>query len=306
MMVLRRVCSRVLILAPILQSTLAFTHSGCLLAPAKKKTPPSTPLTRCNHIFGMAKQPSSYSANNKDCTEKQIIFVRHSITYMNEYLGRSLRFGAPGFTDVFPDKDRTTMYQDTPLSPNGLKLVQSELARQCPAILREGIDLVVVSPLRRALQTYDLGLRPHMDGKVPVVALPLAAERLYLISDVGSSLTDLKRDFPYVDYSEIKYNDDDDATSSPWWWTPSGKGGGDYTEWRPTGQGQRYACPGEPETDFAQRMQQLQEWLGARTESRIVVVCHHGVIDHLIDMDFDNCQWREVPFSRLLSTSEAR
>jgi hypothetical protein len=129
---------------------------------------------------------------------------------MNEYLGRNLSFGAPGFTDVFEnDKERQSKYQDTPLSPNGIQLVKEQfIHRGRPAFLDNQqdcnkdptppdqkeqqqqstmVDLVVVSPLRRALQTFDLGLRPHLEHhNVPVVALPYAAERLYLISDVGT------------------------------------------------------------------------------------------------------------------------
>ena len=148
---------------------------------------------------------------------------------------------------------------------------QTELANQRPDFLvdeEDAVDLVVVSPLRRALQTYDLGLRPHLqDRNIPVVALPHAAERLYLISDVGSPVQELEKEFPYVNFDEIE-----DPTR-PWWWTPAG---GAYTEWRPVGRRQRYACPGEPAADFAARMQRFQEWLDRRPEQKIVVVCHHG------------------------------
>lgn len=212
---------------------------------------------------------------------------------MNEYLGRSLSFGAPGFTDVFSDKERTTKYQDTPLSPNGIRLVERQLARQRPDFCDENVELVVVSPLRRALQTYDLGLRHHLPDTLPVVALPHAAERLYLISDVGSTVPALEKEFPYVDFAEIA------DRQTPWWWRPQKSA---YTEWRPVGRGQRYACAAEPATDFDARMQRLQEWLKGRPEKKIVVVSHHGVIDWLTDMDFDNCQWRSVSLERIISS----
>lgn len=226
--------------------------------------------------------------------EKQIIFVRHSITYMNEYIGRSLRFGRPGFSDVFSEKERRTKYQDSPLSPSGVKLVQTELASERPEFVDEDIDLVVVSPLRRCLQTYDLGLRHHLsEYNVPVVALHHAAERLYLISDVGSPVAELEKEYPYVSFEEIP------DRHRPWWYIPTA---GMYTEWRPAGQNQRYACPGEPPAAFADRMQRFHAWLKQRPEKKIVVVCHHGVIDWLISQSFDNCQWRQVPFSKLSTT----
>lgn len=270
-----------LLLALLLQSAFTFTP----LRAAKKITVrPSLQSTS-----KMGAKASSASSLAPD--EKQVIFVRHSITYMNEYLGRSLQFGAPGFTDVFSEKERAQKYQDSPLSPDGIKLVQRELARQPPAFVNDEIDLVVVSPLKRALQTYDLGLRPHLKHRdIPVVALPDAAERLYLISDVGSDVKQLQQEYPYVNFDLLS----DEPT---WWWTPPE--GGTYTEWRPVGKGQRYACPGEPAANFEARMQRLREWLQGRPEQKIVVVCHHGVIDFLIDMDFDNCQWRQVPLSKL-------
>lgn len=267
---------KVALATPVLQSSCAFT--------------PRRPKFRVHCLQSANRMGIAYSSS---ATEKQIVFVRHSITYMNEYLGRTLRFGAPGFTDIFSEKERSQKYQDTPLSPDGIKLVQKKLASQCPEFVDDDIDLVVVSPLKRALQTYDFGLRPHLEGhRIPVVALPDAAERLYLISDVGSSVTNLRQEFPYVNFDHIQ-----DPTQ-PWWWTPSSHG---YTEWRPVGKGQRYACPGEPAEDFSLRMHRLREWLEGRPEQKIVVVCHHGVIDFLIDMDFDNCQWRQVPISKLSS-----
>jgi broad specificity phosphatase PhoE len=235
---------------------------------------------------------------------KQIVFVRHSTTYMNEYLGRSLSFGAPKFSDVFNSKD-LPLYRDTPLSPRGIQLVQNTLARHCPAFCKDDdLNLVVISPLRRALQTFHIGLRPHLSSfksEIPVVVLPEAAERLYLISDVGTPMDQLEKEYGYMDFGEIKHEN-----RNAWWWTPpnSAKNGNDpktstSVEWRPIGQGQRYACPGEPQADFDARMLRLYQWLDNRSESKIAVVCHHGVIEWMLDMDFDNCQWRAVDFDKI-------
>lgn len=278
-------------LMPLLRAALVaqFLPSG--LAFSASRLAFSSALSRQFTVGTTTSMSAAASSSSSSTTEeKQIIFVRHSITHMNEYLSRGLSFGAPGFTDVFSEKERSEKYQDSPLSPSGIKLVKMELASRRPDFMDDDdIDLVVVSPLRRALQTYDLGLRRHLPG-TPVVALPHAAERLYLISDVGSPVSELQKDFPYVDFDEIS-----DPTQ-PWWWTPTA---GAYTEWRPMGRRQRYACPGEPAADFSARMQRLQEWLERRPEQKIVVVCHHGVIDWMIDMDFDNCQYRQVPFSKV-------
>jgi broad specificity phosphatase PhoE len=62
-------------------------------------------------------------------------------------------------------------------------------------------------------------------------------------------------------------------------------------EWRPHGQGQYYACPGEPQHIFEQRMGQLVEWLRQRPEQCIVLVTHWGVLHYLAadEPDVENC-----------------
>jgi len=216
---------------------------------------------------------------------------------MNEYLGGSdggSYFGSPRFTDVFADESRRSKYQDSPLSPRGRKQAIAMSQQQHDFVSDCG--LVVVSPLTRALQTFDLGLRPHfVNNPVPVVALPEAAERLYLISDVGRHVHELQVDYDYVDFQTGLVDREHDPER--WWYRPDD--GGNYVEWRPVGRGQRYACPGEPLEAFYQRMSRLYSWLDERPESHIAVVCHHGVIDAFLDCDFDNCQYRSVKFAGL-------
>jgi broad specificity phosphatase PhoE len=235
--------------------------------------------------------------------EKKIVFLRHGCTYMNEHLGHGLSFGAPNFSDVF-DAEELHKYRDSPLSETGIRQAQ-QLQKSRPAFVQD-LDLVVTSPLTRALQTFELGVKDHLPDHVPIVALPHAAERLYLISDQGRPVQELQKQFPYVDF-ETGFEADDDDVAGGW-------GGGEswwyqhqldvrYAEWRPTGKGQRYACPGEPDHAFEERMLRLHKWLEDRPESKIAVVCHWGVIDWMLGIDFDNCQWREVSFDKILPPS---
>jgi broad specificity phosphatase PhoE len=294
------------------------TYQGafCLLLPTRNQKGVTSrsflTTTTVMKATAAAKQSHGNNSNDKDDKKqpratKQIVFVRHSTTYMNEYLGRSLSFGAPQFTDVFDKdaKDLLPLYRDTPLSPRGRQLVQNTLARNRPAFCTRDLQLVVVSPLKRALQTFDIGIRPHLlssksssklksDNAIPVVVLPEAAERLYLISDVGTPVDELEQEYGYMDFGEIP-----EEKRRSWWWTPATSTNGHYVEWRPVGQGQRYACPGEPRADFDARMMRLYQWLDQRPELNIAVVCHHGVIDWMLDMDFDNCQWRAVGFDQI-------
>ena len=203
--------------------------------------------------------------------------------------------------------------------------IDSSLGPEDQNIINE-IELIACSPLSRALQTVELALLPHIEPlktlsqdtiassssledisdeqflphakrRVPIVALPLAGERVYLISDFGRSAKELSERFPFCDFkSEI------DPTKEGSWWFTMKENDEEYVEWRPSGEGQRYACHGEPEEDFNQRMTDLYDWLAARPESTIGLVCHWGVIDWLIGEDFENCEMRVVNFDSMQRT----
>ena len=276
--------------------------------------------------------------------EKRLILIRHGRSYMNEYIGANgINFGGPNFTDIFSKDDQESYYRDSPLSPTGQEQarslhdeIQALLLLQEPSdddkssqdlkYCLQNLELVVVSPLTRAIQTAQLALLPHMgatstilqsnNNLVPFVAQPLAAERLYLVSDIGTSRSTLKNNYAsFVDF-EAGFPDDL-PEDQPWWWSLSPSDDNDdeqhqegvkneYVEWRPTGQGQKYLCPGEPFDDFEQRLVRLCEWLNNREENTIALVGHYGVFEWLLQnttedgktntVKFGNCEMRSVPF----------
>lgn len=277
---------------------------------------------------------------------KRVVLIRHGCTYMNEHLGiPGNGWGSPGFTDIFPtakeeenEEDETRRkYRDSPLSPLGIRQAQSLSNRlrlnffnkqnsDLKNIMNE-IDLIVVSPLTRALQTTELGLLPNLkkgndeeylsDNAPPIIALPYAAERLYLISDVGMSTNKLSTRFPWVDFDSGFITEE---KKQKWWFSTldqtfkknqyyeledisiQTKTVKTYQEWRPTSQGQVYANVGEPDDYFANRMKNLVDWIDKRDEQTIALVCHWGVIDHLIGEDFDNCEMRVVDFEKAIKS----
>jgi len=260
---------------------------------------------------------------------KKLVLIRHGCTYMNEYLSKpGNKWGDPNFTDIFSSDDGAAdrLYRDTPLSERGLAQAKSLSGRllDCDMLedraVLEGIELIAVSPLTRALQTLEIGVLPYIrttgvsrrnrreddgvrsssttkhDRTVPIVALPLAAERLYLVSDLGSGTSTLSSQYPYVDFdTEFCSADDGDE----WWYTVSDRGdggAGGYEEWRPNEDGQTYACPGEPDATFGKRMEALYDWIDGREESVVCVICHWGVLEWLTGVEFDNCEMRIVDF----------
>lgn len=217
---------------------------------------------------------------------KQIIFIRHGKTYMNELIGGGgVTFGAPNFTDVFLDPEDQKKYHDSPLSEVGVQ--QTRLLSSKLKDLKEGrsgaidalgisessrgtsflddLDLVVVSPLTRALQTLEHSLLEHIvdrNDHVPILAVASTAERLYLVSDLGKPRSELRPKYRFVDFDSAFSGDCTHETNSSesapecsskekedldvWHFQPTKELKDEYVEWRPHGQGQQYACLGEP------------------------------------------------------------
>ncbi|KAG7350018.1 histidine phosphatase superfamily branch 1 protein [Nitzschia inconspicua] len=133
---------------------------------------------------------------------------------------------------------------------------------------------------------------------IPTLAVPLICERVYTISDTGRSVGVLKQEFPHINFDEC-------CPSEPWWYTgqqqesrsdettltttnatttttnTTNTNPDSYKEWRPFGQGQWYAVPGEPLQVFEERLQRFDEWLAKRPETTILIVAHWGVLRHL-------------------------
>ena len=242
-------------------------------------------------------------------------------------------WGDPTFSD-----DATLI--DAKLSSNGINQIktklQDQLQNQYLDYLKAELQLVLISPLTRCLQTYEYGVRPvllsiqqqeqyqkaknsqqHDEGnpatdelssssKVTTLALPLMTERVYTASDTGRPVSTLSNEFPFVDFSECSTSvgnqtnpkneesqqEANDASSpthtaaSPWWYSSTYS---ESEEWRPYGQGQWYAVPGEPEDVFEQRMKRFDNWLRNREETNIILVAHWGVFHHLtVGVEWNN------------------
>jgi broad specificity phosphatase PhoE len=246
---------------------------------------------------------------------KRIVFIRHGRTFMNDYIN-GVNYGAPGFSDVFENPKDLKMYVDSPLAPRGIEQAKTLLKRlhnlengkegalnelslssDQRNILNE-LELIVVSPLTRALQTMEIGLYPLLKTRnVPIVAHPDARERLYLCADLGKSRSELKQIYDYVDFDSAF--DDTIGLHDPWHWEPTTEEKANYQEWRPHGEGQVYSHLGELEEVFNERMNNLYQWLESRTEHTVALVCHYAVIDWFLKEGFENCELRIVPFEEL-------
>ena len=272
-------------------------------------------------------ESTTTDSSSPSSTNTKILFgIRHAHSEANEWMSRpGNEWGDATFTD-----DPSLV--DAVLSQKGLAQVQnlaSRLAAPAPndessnnndrsqgaisdveRLLTQQVELVVVSPLTRCLQTWELGcskafVQAKSQARMPLVlAHPLATERVYTSSDTGRSIPQLENDFPDVDFSEChKFAN---QQGSEWWYTAESDDDDDddvgaetgakgpekelSDEWRPHGEGQYYAVPGEPFDAFDERMKRLQSWLLKRPEKCILVVCHWGVLRYLTSgQSVENC-----------------
>jgi broad specificity phosphatase PhoE len=135
------------------------------------------------------------------------------------------------------------MIVDAPLSPKGE--AQAAALRERAAAL--DADLVVTSPLTRAIQT---ALAAFAGRDLPILVEALCAEKAELSQDVGRPPAELARDFPQLSFDHL---------ADPWW----------YAALR---EGER--IPHEPEPVFRARVAAFRDRLRGRSEHAVAVVSH--------------------------------
>ena len=155
------------------------------------------------------------------------------------------------------------MLFDAPLTDHGVD--QATALRPVTAAL--GIELVVSSPLTRAIQTALLAFGET--SGVPVVVEALLRERLEASCDVGRPADALAADFPALAFDHLP---------DPWWhWD----GGSD-----------KRAIALEPDHIFSSRVDAFRAWLDQRPESILAVVGHGAFLRALTGEGFGNGQLR--------------
>ena len=228
---------------------------------------------------------------------KRLLCIRHGISIANEHMKQpGNQWGDSTFHD-----DNTMV--DARLSETGKMKTRQHLQQQLmnEPDLREflsNVELILISPLTRCLETYTHGVEPILKSQIsnfaeqiPVMAVPLLRERVYTSSDTGRSYTILEKEFPTISFDECRHD--------CWWYTGQNDDENEtYIEWRPYGQGQHYAVPGETISIFDQRMKELDIWLSQRNESNILVVSHWGVLRHFTNgVEWDNAEAKIINWS---------
>ncbi|XVE80542.1 hypothetical protein DITRI_Ditri14bG0148500 [Diplodiscus trichospermus] len=166
--------------------------------------------------------------------------------------------------NVEGDKNREALLSpdlfDAQLSPLGLHQV-AELRENVHASgLLDGIELIVTSPLSRAMQTA-VGvfgsevqtISTHNGPKI--MAIELCRDRLGVRPcDMRRKVSECQSLFPSIDFSMM--DDEDDIL-----WNPNTR---------------------EPEEELAERGAKILKWLWTRPEKEIVVVSHGIVLQNIL------------------------
>ena len=168
-----------------------------------------------------------------------------------------IRHSQSTFNALFDLSGVDPLHFDARLSPLGI----TQVAATRHAASQIDADLIVVSPLTRAIETA-VGLF----GDAPMMISSLHRERLENSCDVGRAPVLLANEFP-----TLKFNHLDDP-------------------WHFDGEKDSRGVPVEPEHLFKERISDFSKWISARPERSIVVVGHGAFFRHLTGKQFANCE----------------
>mmetsp|Transcript_14130 Transcript_14130/g.21460 ORF Transcript_14130/g.21460 Transcript_14130/m.21460 type:complete len:288 (-) Transcript_14130:286-1149(-) len=197
---------------------------------------------------------------------KRVFMIRHGQAEHNvmmeqgkKALGRLMR--DPGLTEKGINQAKNIRNEE----------ILKEILNSPPDSMRK--SLVVVSPLRRTMQTaiHAFGDWCHSEtqkgNKIPFVCNSDIQETGEIDCDLGRHLDEVMEEFKehkYIDYSEIE----------PEWFVKEG----DYRDKGPLLQ---------------KRFQKFAEWVKQRPEDDILVVAHHNIFLANLYTSFKNCEVRE-------------
>lgn len=232
--------------------------------------PRSIKITAVHAKANAKPQPSESDMTNLDhdathITTKIIHFQRHGQGYHN-LLGDHTKALGQKFDIDDPNPDINPFVkpeiQDSPLTHKG----RQEAALQRPTASQLKPEVVIVSPLHRAIQTALITFADHYDDGVPFVAHEGCREQLGLLTcNKALPLSQTVADFPQVNFDLMTAEEEDHL-------------------WKPHARE-------EPVAEANRAYGFLTEFLMKREEKELAVVCHSAwlfsVLNTVVDCGKD-------------------
>ncbi|EQC34496.1 hypothetical protein SDRG_07824 [Saprolegnia diclina VS20] len=211
--------------------------------------------------------------------EKTIYFVRHGESTFNEWRTRSLWT----FSWIFV---KDPMIIDAPLSPKGELQVQQLHNEILQKKLHESIQLVITSPLTRAIQT---ALGGFEGSSIPFQVHASCREMLDTACDIGRQPSELAEAFmgKCVDFTSLR----------DYWWLPTPP-----ATPMPTPTTPKDVAPlRETSTEVNRRILELLRHLNELPEMHIAVVCHSSFIKRATKASrkLANCEMHAISLREL-------
>ena len=173
-----------------------------------------------------------------------------------------IRHGQSTFNAHYAEFGVDPIHFDAPLTDLG----HQQVAERAAEIAQYRYELVVTSPLTRAIQTT-LGLFKDHPAPPPVQVECLHREHLGSSCDVGRAPALLREAFPHLSFGHL-----DDT----WWHNEGEPGEGGFVV--------------EPVPVFQERVQAFRAWLASRPETLIAVVGHGTFFQELTGQMLRNCE----------------
>ena len=170
-----------------------------------------------------------------------------------------IRHGQSTFNEHYDATGVDPLHFDARLTLKG----RNQVAAARAAAQTLAADLVVVSPLTRAIET---GLGLFNPGQTRMIVSALHRERLGNSCDIGRRPGELTAEFPMLDFSCLE---------ECWWYD---------------GAKDHRGVAVEPDPVLARRLAGFSAWLAARTESRVAVIGHGTFFHRLTGRHFGNCE----------------
>ncbi|KAL7500711.1 hypothetical protein ACHAWT_008695 [Skeletonema menzelii] len=212
-------------------------------------------------VVSLEDEKKEEEKSEMDVDTKIIHFQRHGQGYHNlicdmwRELGKAIDFDSsdPNLNPVVRPE-----FLDPPLTALGQQQCSSQ-RELCNSL---SPDLVIVSPMLRCIQTAKLSFRDHVN-KVPWVSHEGCREELgLLVGNKRRSITDIKADFPEIDFDDIEHDED--------------------VLW------DEYGDRRETLLEKSERIYQfLTEYVRSRPEKEIAIVCHSAYLFTLLNAVMD-------------------